>query len=567
VARGHAQRQPLRDAAADGRLLVWISRDGTEEALPIEPQPYTRATISPDGTRLALAIAGPDNRDVWVYEIARRTLMRLTLDPATDTAPIWSPDSRRIAFRSDRDGGGLFVMPADGAGPAERLTQPAEKGRPAHTPYSFTPDGGTVIYDRPGGGHRILPTSRLLRHVYLMIPAWLTTDIAYLALLFTLFVAPRFLQRFGIPSALTALGFGAAAGMGLGIPHGDEVVHLFATLGVVALFLFAGLDVEVGELRREARVLVEHVVVRALLLAPLALGVAALFDIDRRAAFLVTLALITPSTGFILDSIDGWGLSERERFWVRSTAIATELVALAVLFIVLQSTSLQRMGWSALAIVGMILVLPAIFRWFAKVVVPHAPKSEFGFLVMIATACALVTRSLGVYYLVGAFIVGMSAQRFRQSLPALSSERMLSAVEAFASLFVPFYFFHAGLELTTADFQLTALLTGLGFLVVIVPIRLLLVGGHRGLRLREALAQSLRVGVPLLPTTVFTLVLVEILRERFVVPPFLIGGLIVYMLVNTLAPSLILRKPTPAFEDELIEGARKAGERAQSAVG
>jgi Kef-type K+ transport system membrane component KefB len=386
----------------------------------------------------------------------------------------------------------------------------------------------------------------------------LPTEVAYIVLLFTLFVAPRFLQRFGVPSALTALGFGAVAGLGLGIPHDDQTVHVLATLGIVALFLFAGLDVELPELRREARILVEHVIVRIILLVPVALACQRVFGLEGRVGFLVALALLTPSTGFILDSLAGWGMSERERFWIRSKAIATELVALAVMFVVLQSTSASRLGLSALVLLGMVAILPVVFRWFASVIVPHAPRSEFGFLVMIAAVCALATRSLGVYYLVGAFVVGMSAQRFRSSLPALSSERMLHAVEAFASLFVPFYFFRAGLELSLDYLSLWSIATGIGFIVVVIPLRLILVAGHRALRFREGLIETIRVGVPMLPTTVFTLVIIEILREQFpfTAPHYVLGGLVIYMLVNTLVPSLVLRKPAVAFEEELLLGGK-----------
>ncbi|MBK7092132.1 MAG: hypothetical protein IPH59_10520 [bacterium] len=66
---------------------------------------------------------------------------------------------------------------------------------------------------------------------------------------------------------------------------------------------------------------------------------------------------------------------------------------------------------------------------------------------MLAVVCAFVTRELGVYYLVGAFVAGVAAQRFREELPAMASEQMLHAVELFASVFVPFYFFNAGLHL------------------------------------------------------------------------------------------------------------------------
>jgi Kef-type K+ transport system membrane component KefB len=380
----------------------------------------------------------------------------------------------------------------------------------------------------------------------------MSDDVAYVALLFTLFVAPRFLQRFGVPSALSALGFGAIAGLGLGVPASDTIIRLLATLGIVALFLFAGLDVEVSELRRERRILIEHVIVRLLLLVPTAWAASTLLAVEARTGVLIALALITPSAGFILDSLNAWGLSEKERFWIRSKAIATELVALAVLFVVLQSTSLLKLGLSSVALIAMIAVLPVVFRWFAAAVLPHAPRSEFGFLVMIATMCAMATRSLGVYYLVGAFVVGMAAQQFRTRLPALSSERMLHAVEAFGSLFVPFYFFRAGLELSPEAFSIQAVLVGLVCIVFVIPMRLLLVAGHRAIRFRERLSETIRIGVPMLPTTVFTLVLVEILRAQGAVAPYVLGGLIIYMLVNTLVPSMVLRKPAISFEDELL---------------
>jgi Kef-type K+ transport system membrane component KefB len=388
-------------------------------------------------------------------------------------------------------------------------------------------------------------------------------EIAYVALLFVLFVVPRMLQRYGVPSAITALAFGAMAGMGMemltgaSLLHDDSTVGLLSTLGIVSLFLFAGLDVQVSELRREMRVLIEHVVIGA---AALAIATVAIIWVANwlsleprtRPSLLISLALLTPSTGFILDSLGRWGLSESERFWVRSKAVATELVALAVLFFVLQSASWGRFGLSAFALIAMIAVLPAVFRWFASAVIPHAPNSEFGFLMMVGAACAVVTRALGVYYLVGAFAVGMAAQQFRRQLPALASLRMLGAVESFASLFVPFYFFHAGLELQRDDMTLAALGLGVLFTVVSIPFRLSQIVLHRAVRLSEGVRTSMRVGVPMLPTTVFTLVIAEILRDQFQISPVVFGGLVVYTLINTLIPGVFLRAPTYAFEDELV---------------
>ncbi len=379
--------------------------------------------------------------------------------------------------------------------------------------------------------------------------AGLPGELSYVALLFGLFVLPRFLQRYRIPSAITSLGLGAALAMGFGRFVHDPTVELLSTFGIVALFLFAGLDADVDELRREGRVLLEHLLIRLLLLGLVAWLVSLALGLSARPAVLVGLALLTPSAGFILESLDRLSVSERERFWIRSKAIASELVALGVLFVTLQSTSATTLGGSALALVLMIVLLPVLFEAFARRIVPHAPKSEFAFLVMLAVVCAYATRELGVYYLVGAFVVGMAAQAFRERLPALASEKMLDAVESFASLFVPFYFLHAGLSLRREDFGLDALVTGAVFLLCALPLRVAVTACHRRLRLGETFRGGFRVSVALLPSLVFTLVLAEILRERFAVPRAVFGGLIVYAVVNTIIPGLLLKLPPPAFEE------------------
>jgi len=391
-----------------------------------------------------------------------------------------------------------------------------------------------------------------------------STELSYVLLLFGLFVLPRFLQRYRIPSAITSLALGAALGLGFGLFRHDPTVELLSTFGIVSLFLFAGLDAELDELRQEARILVEHLIIRLAMLAVGAAAVQYFLDMGLRPAVLLALALLTPSAGFILESLDALGVSERERFWIRSKAIASELVALAVLFVTLQSTSAATLGVSALILVGMIVLLPVAFDAFARRIVPYAPKSEFAFLVMLAVVCAYVTRELGVYYLVGAFVVGMAAQRFREGLPALASERMLDAVESFASLFVPFYFLHAGLPLRREDFGWDALLAGGVFLATALPLRVVVTAVHRKLRLGESFGHGVRVGTSILPTLVFTLVIAEILQERFELSPAIFGGLVVYAVVNTMVPGFVLKLPPPAFEEPL---ARELEPEDQLAVG
>jgi Kef-type K+ transport system membrane component KefB len=375
----------------------------------------------------------------------------------------------------------------------------------------------------------------------------LTNEIAYVALLFGLFIVPRILQRWGIPTAITAFLLGAGASLGFGLFHGDGTISLLSTLGIVALFLFAGLEVNFPDLRRGAPVLIQHIVIRVVLVGGVAWAIVRLVGFDWRPAIMVSLALLTPSTGFILDSLDSLAKNEKDRFWIRSKAIAVEMVALAAMFFTLKSESMADLGLSTLVLVAMILILPLLFRGFARVVLPYAPKSDFAFLVIVAAACALITRNLGVYYLVGAFIVGAVAQNFRAHMPSMQSDNMLHAVESLASLLVPFYFFHAGIELKQEDFSLEALLAGLIMVIGAVPIRLLTVALHRRLALGEPLRATMQVAVPMLPTLVFTLVIAGILRDEYDIPSWLFGGLIVYAFVTTILPAVFTRRPPPDF--------------------
>lgn len=377
---------------------------------------------------------------------------------------------------------------------------------------------------------------------YEMIP----NDLAYVLLLFVLFVVPRFLQRYRLPSAITSLVLGAA-GTALGLFAHDTTIALLATFGIVALFLFAGLDVDLEELRPDLRFLLQYLTLWTVILAGVTLLVTHFTGLGTTNALLVALGLVTPSTGFILDSLDRFGLTPVERRWTKSKAIAVELLALLIMFGALQSTSLERFAASSAVLVGLIVLLPPLFRWFAERIAPHAPRSEFAFLLMVAVVCATVTRRLGVYYLVGAFVVGLAARQFRERLPAMSSERMLHAVEAFASFFVPFYFFHAGQGMDPAELDPLALAIGLLFLAGSVVIR---VGGttlHRWVALREPPERSLRIGVALLPTLVFTLVLVGILRARPEVPRSLVGGLVIFTVLVTIIPGLVLRLPAEEY--------------------
>jgi serine/threonine-protein kinase len=125
--------------AASQTQLVWVSRNGEEQPIPVSPRAYLFPRISPDGRRVAVQMAS----QIWAYDVSRDTLTRLSFGGNLNILPSWSPDGRRIAFASDRAGPlDLFWQSADGSGEAQRLTTSGH----GNNPNSFSPDGRLLAF-------------------------------------------------------------------------------------------------------------------------------------------------------------------------------------------------------------------------------------------------------------------------------------------------------------------------------------------------------------------------------------------------------------------------------------
>ena len=125
--------------------LVWVDRDGREEPLGVQISLPTALSLSPDDQRAAMGVNASNNIDVWVSELARGTLERVTTADNFDVNPLWSLDGRRVAFTSLRSGRPeVFWKAADGTGTAELLLT-IDDAVSMIVPYDWLPDGSALL--------------------------------------------------------------------------------------------------------------------------------------------------------------------------------------------------------------------------------------------------------------------------------------------------------------------------------------------------------------------------------------------------------------------------------------
>jgi Tol biopolymer transport system component len=132
-----------RRGAGSKLALTWFDQKGGQIGTFGESGELANPAISPDGTRVALALGAAGSRDLWIMDVARGTNTRFTFDAADDDFPVWSPDGKTIVFSSNRTGQRLlYVKPADGSG-EERAVADA-----SGIPTSWSNDGRFIFFTR-----------------------------------------------------------------------------------------------------------------------------------------------------------------------------------------------------------------------------------------------------------------------------------------------------------------------------------------------------------------------------------------------------------------------------------
>ena len=158
VPRGHADMR----LAADGTLLyaqgsatssvsyrlVFVDRDGREQPLGLESPRYYYPRVSPDGSRLAFAVADitADDAvdfDLWVFDLDRGSRSRITFGGNNRFYPTWTPAGDQLAFSDGPTGTNtIHLAAADGRGQIVALLE--RDG--VQFPTSWSRDGNVLVY-------------------------------------------------------------------------------------------------------------------------------------------------------------------------------------------------------------------------------------------------------------------------------------------------------------------------------------------------------------------------------------------------------------------------------------
>ena len=132
-------------ASGRERRILTVDRNGREAFAGVDGS-FESLDLSPDGRHLLLGTStASGNADVWVSDLNRGDLVRLTTDPAFDGAPLWGRDGQRVVFTTMRNGRPeLMWMLADGSGTPETLAT-FDEGVNNVVAYDFVPDGKTLL--------------------------------------------------------------------------------------------------------------------------------------------------------------------------------------------------------------------------------------------------------------------------------------------------------------------------------------------------------------------------------------------------------------------------------------
>jgi hypothetical protein len=131
------------------RMLVWVDRQGNEQATAAPIRPYSMPRLSPMGDQVAVEVQNTDDAlksDIEIYDLVGNTVSRIA-SAGRALSPVWTHDGKRLIYASvDSSQTVLMSTPADRSSPPSRIGGETEM----RTPGSVSRDGVVIGYNSSG---------------------------------------------------------------------------------------------------------------------------------------------------------------------------------------------------------------------------------------------------------------------------------------------------------------------------------------------------------------------------------------------------------------------------------
>ena len=370
--------------------------------------------------------------------------------------------------------------------------------------------------------------------------------VKFLIIISLLFFIPKVLFKLKkIPTSITEIFLGIL--LGILFPAFffiDDVIRVLGALGIITIFLVGGMETDLPYILKNKKYFLESILLQFILIIIVSIITFYIFKQTFQVSLIISLALMTPSAGFIFSLLTHSEESHESKKLIQSTVICLEILSLLLLLIFLNLGSIITIVIGIISILLIIFLLPIILQWLYEHMFKKIFGAEFSFIFVVALISAYITEWIGVHFIIGAFVAGIVSKQFldkiNNGLWKMSPEHSITQSFVFFShMFAPFYFFSIGLMFTLELLNLKTFLLALAAFIIVMGLRFLPSFIHHKFKGRKHY-QSINLSIIILPTLLFTFVITELLNTHFKLEKTIIGAILIYGILASTIPLFFL---------------------------